>query len=343
VTEANLEPLFAALVCRQPDMALQSALCLSWLGDDRASGALLQLSREPDPATRAARHRFLAAPSSIWRAIRRLRTRLQWLMNDDDAQVRAEAFDGLLKLAEPEGPAGEIELAELALRTQAGDIRTRALQLLVKHGATAQGELATRIDGLLGHALDDEAEDVRREAMRTLWAWHSKRPETTLRRAVASVHPDVRRWAVDELARQARQSRAWARELLIERIGDSAAEVGLAAYEALTKEDADKKRSEYHLAALNSPAAEVRLAGLKGALEATDPAPLRNRLIELLQTEDAPAISSPPSRRWTSCCRTTRTPSPSPSTARFICCGCGPANCAASAGTPCRRDRCRRC
>jgi ParB family chromosome partitioning protein len=287
-TEPDLEPLFAALVSRQPDMALQSALCLSWLGDDRASGALLQLSREPNPDTRRLVTLFLANAIINLAGDRRLRLRLQWLLYDDDAQVRAAAFDGLLKLAEPEGPAGEIDLAELALRTQAGEIRTRALQLLVKHGATAQGELATRIDVLLGHALDDEAEDARREAMRTLWAWHSKRPETTLRRAVASVHPDIRRWAVDELARQARQSRAWARELLIERIGDSASEVGLAAYEALTKEDADKKRSNYHLAALNSPAIEVRLAGLKGALEATDPAPLRNRLIELLQTEEAP-------------------------------------------------------
>ncbi|MBK8184363.1 MAG: HEAT repeat domain-containing protein [Candidatus Competibacteraceae bacterium] len=102
------------------------------------------------------------------------------------------------------------------MRTQAGEIRARALQLLVKHGATAPAELATRIDKLLAQALDDEAEDTRREAMRTLWAWHSKRPETTLRSA-----------------------------------------------------------------------AEVRLAGLKGALDAADPAPLRSRLIELLQVEDA--------------------------------------------------------
>ena len=288
LAEAELEPLFTALVCRQPDMALQSALCLSWLGDDRASGALLQLSREPDVGARRMVARFMTNAIINLAGDRRLRLRLQWLLNDDDAQVRAEAFDGLLKLAEPEGPAGEIDLAELALRTQAGEIRTRALQLLVKHGATAQGELATRIDGLLSHALDDETEDVRREAVRTLWAWHSKRPETTLRRAVTSVHPDIRRWAVDELARQARQSRAWARELLIERVGDAATEVGLAAYEVLTKEDADKKRSNYHLAALNSPTAEVRLAGLKGALEASDSAPLRNRLIELLQTEEAP-------------------------------------------------------
>ena len=286
LAETELEPLFTALVCRQPDIALQSALCLGWLGDDRASGALLQLSREPDTGIRRMVASVLADAVLNLAGDPRLRARLQWLLNDDDAQVRSEAFDGLLKLAEPEGPNGEIDLAELALRTQAGAIRTRALQLLVKYGATAQSELATRIDGLLGHALDDEAEETRREAMRTLWAWHSKRPETTLRRAVASVHPDIRHWAVDELARQARQSRAWAKELLIERVGDVAAEVGLAAYTALTKEDADKKRAQYHRAALDSPAAEVRLAGLKGALEASDPDPLRSRLIALLQSED---------------------------------------------------------
>ncbi|MBK8963955.1 MAG: HEAT repeat domain-containing protein [Candidatus Competibacteraceae bacterium] len=285
-SEQPLEPLFTALACRQPDMALQAALCLSWLGDERASGALLQLSREPNPAMRRQITRFIAPAISNLAGDPRLRARLQWLLNDEDAQVRAEAFDGLLKLAEPEGPAGDIDLAELALRTPSGDIRARALQLLVKHGTTAPAELANRIDALLGQALDDEAEDARREAMRTLWAWHSKRPETTLRRAVASVHADVRRWAVEELARQLRQSRAWAKELLIARVGDSAAQVGLAAYEALTKEDADKKRPEYHLAALNSPAADVRLAGLKGALEAASADTLRSRLIELLQVED---------------------------------------------------------
>lgn len=286
-SEAQLDPLFAALACRQSDIAVQATFCLSALGDERASGALLQLTRDPEPDTRRWVAQHLADAIIGLAGDMRLRARLQWLLSDEDGQVRATAFDSLLKLAEPEGPGGDVDLAELALRTPFGDIRTRALQLLVKHGATAPAELAKRIDGLLGQALDDEAEDARREAMRTLWAWHSKRPETTLRRAVASVHADVRRWAVEELARQLRQARGWARELLIARVGDSAAEVGLAAYEALTKEDADKKRPEYHLAALNSPAADVRLAGLKGALDATSADTLRSRLIELLQVEDA--------------------------------------------------------
>ncbi|MBK8184364.1 MAG: HEAT repeat domain-containing protein [Candidatus Competibacteraceae bacterium] len=101
-----LEPLFTALACRQPDMALQAALCLSWLGDERASGALLQLSREPNPAMRRQITRFLAPAIGNLAGDPRLRARLQWLLNDDDAQVRADAFDGLLKLAELEGPAG---------------------------------------------------------------------------------------------------------------------------------------------------------------------------------------------------------------------------------------------
>ncbi|MEZ5579767.1 MAG: hypothetical protein R3F40_10390 [Candidatus Competibacteraceae bacterium] len=62
----ELEPLFStALVCRQPDMALQSVLCLSWLGDDRASGALLQLSRRTGGRDTAAGRPFHVQRSSI--------------------------------------------------------------------------------------------------------------------------------------------------------------------------------------------------------------------------------------------------------------------------------------
>ncbi|MFO1351631.1 MAG: HEAT repeat domain-containing protein [Gammaproteobacteria bacterium] len=288
LADTELEPLFTALAARQSDIALQGAVCLALLGDSRASGALLQLSRESNPAARRMVTRLITS-AAIALADPQLRLRLLWLLNDTDPQVRAEAFDGLAKLAEPEGPRGEVELAAAALRTQSPDIRARALQALIKHGATAQGEMAGRIDGLLGDALDDEAEVVRREALRTLWAWYSKRPEATLRRAADSRHGDVRRWAVDELLRQ---PRAWAREMLIERIGDAVAEVGLAAYEALTKEDKDKKVPDTHLAALNAPTAEVRLAGLKGALEVRDAAPLRSRMAELLKDERADVFSA---------------------------------------------------
>lgn len=89
---SGTEPLFTALVCRQPDIALQSALCLSWLGDDRASGALLQLSREPEVGIRRLVARFMVNAIINLAGDRRLRLRLQWLLNDDDDGVRDEAF-----------------------------------------------------------------------------------------------------------------------------------------------------------------------------------------------------------------------------------------------------------
>src|SRR5690606_22483366 len=46
IGEADLEPLFAAMACREADTALRGAKSLAVLGDARATGALLQLSRE---------------------------------------------------------------------------------------------------------------------------------------------------------------------------------------------------------------------------------------------------------------------------------------------------------
>ncbi|HUJ58551.1 MAG TPA: HEAT repeat domain-containing protein, partial [Kofleriaceae bacterium] len=48
----ELEPVFAALACRAGDAAIRGAGCLLALGDPRALGAVLQLTREADPALR---------------------------------------------------------------------------------------------------------------------------------------------------------------------------------------------------------------------------------------------------------------------------------------------------
>ncbi len=48
LSEAELEPLLAAMACRTPDTAVRGARGLAQLGDARALGALLQLSREPE-------------------------------------------------------------------------------------------------------------------------------------------------------------------------------------------------------------------------------------------------------------------------------------------------------
>src|SRR6185436_1409153 len=167
--DEQLEPLFAQLACRSADAAIRGAGCLLALGDPRAIGAVLQLTREPDPALRRGATSNLVLALATWPADDRLAGRLWWLLDDPDAEVRSFAFDALARAAAPGGPAAELELAETALRTSQEDIRVRALQILVRVGAPG-GPVAAGGDRLLGDALDDEAAKVRNEAFRTLWA-----------------------------------------------------------------------------------------------------------------------------------------------------------------------------
>ncbi|PRQ05020.1 HEAT repeat protein [Enhygromyxa salina] len=292
VSEAELEPLFAAMACREADTALRGAKSLAVLGDARSTGALLQLSREPDAKVRrlvvdALFVGILAMPSDD-----RLAGRLQWLLDDQDSTVRAAVFDNLQLLASDRGDAGALDLAELALGAASQDMRVRALQILVEFGGkgkrASDEALAKRADTLLGDALDDEANKVRKEAFRTLWAWHSKNPQTPLTRGAHSRHADIREDVVKELDRQ---QDSWADELLLGLIADQSVAVGTAAFEALTKSRSNKERvarykprAEVYLAAMGSPRPQVRALGAHGARRAERDL-VRKRLIELLEDE----------------------------------------------------------
>ncbi|NVB41371.1 HEAT repeat domain-containing protein [Pseudenhygromyxa sp. WMMC2535] len=291
-SEGELEPLFAAMACRYPDTALRGAKSLAVLGDSRATGALLQLSRERDAKVRklvveAISTGILAMPEDD-----RLAARLQWLLDDADGSVRAAVFEALEILASERGDAGALDLAELALGAASEDMRVRALQVLVEFGGAGKRsgdeQLARRADRLLGDALDDEATKVRGEAFRTLWAWHAKQPQTPLTRGARSRHADIRTKVVAELDRVAD---AWADELLLGLVPDQDAGVGQAAFEALTKSKGNKDRvarykprGEVYLAAMGSPRPAVRALGAAGARRAPKDE-VRKRLIELLEDE----------------------------------------------------------
>lgn len=288
--EDDRAPLFAALVCRSPDTALRGARGLGMLGDPRATGALLQLSREADAAVRREVVAALLSTATVMAGDERLRTRLRWLLDDPDDSVRAAAYDALRTLAEPDGEPGAVGLAATALGGGHADIRRRALQILVKL-PPGQGRSREQADVLLGHALDDEDEGVRSEAFRTLWAWHEKSPQTVLRRASQSRHADIRERVVGELDRIKDE---WAEELLRELVSDAVAEVGLAAYRALVDSKHNKARRKQlekddaiHLAALASPRPAVRAAGCEGGKKGSASA-LRVRLVELLDDEAPP-------------------------------------------------------
>jgi ParB family chromosome partitioning protein len=292
ITEGDLQPLFAAMACREADTALRGAKSLAVLGDARSVGALLQLSREADVRVRrlvvdALFVGILAMPDDD-----RLAARLQWLLDDADSTVRAGVFENLQLLASDRGDAGALDLAELALGAASEDMRVRALQILVEFGGkgkrASDEALAGRADSLLGDALDDEAQKVRKEAFRTLWAWHSKSPQTPLTRGASSRHADIREDVVKELDRV---SDSWADELLLQLVPDQAVSVGTAAFEALVKSKTNKDRSarykdraEVYLAAMSSPRPQVRSLGADGARRA-DKDLVRKRLIELLEDE----------------------------------------------------------
>lgn len=292
LVEADLEPLFAAMACREADTALRGAKSLAVIGDARSVGALLQLSREANDGIRrqvvdALFVGILAMPDDD-----RLAARLQWLLDDPNANVRTGVFENLQMLASDRGDAGALDLAELALGAASEDMRVRALQVLVEFGGTGKRTkdeaLARRADELLGDALDDEAQKVRKEAFRTLWAWHSKQPQTPLSRGATSRHADIREDVVKELDRV---SDSWADELLLGLVPDQSVGVGTAAFEALVKSKSNKDRvarykdrAEVYLAAMSSPRPQVRALGAEGARKA-DKDLVRKRLIELLEDE----------------------------------------------------------
>ncbi|OJT25561.1 hypothetical protein BO221_06725 [Archangium sp. Cb G35] len=271
LAEASLEPLLAAMACRTPDTAVRGARGLAQLGDARALGALLQLSREPDAAIRRQAAEALRALQDA-----RARERLVWMLDDENADVRATALDAVVTL-DTEAP---LSTAEAALRSSFEDVRVRGLDRLVK----LPGKRSEAAVHLLGDALEDESAKVRDEAFRTLWAWNEKNPQEALERALAGRFPDLRRRAVDELA--ARIKEGWALERLKKVVGDRDANVAQAAYEAWVKH-VGKEQAEPHLAAFDTAHAPLRALAAKNAAQAPAEA-VRSALLKLLLAEEPP-------------------------------------------------------
>src|SRR5262249_31405809 len=122
ISETDVAPLVAAAACRAPDTAPARAAALAQMGDDRALGALLQSSRDPDTRLRRRAAGALAALGGA-----HAEKRLAWMLDDADADVRAAAYDALA-LVHKGAPAA---LIDIALRASQQDIRVRALSLLM--------------------------------------------------------------------------------------------------------------------------------------------------------------------------------------------------------------------
>jgi ParB family chromosome partitioning protein len=269
--ESDLEPLLAAMACRTPDTAVRGARGLAQVGDARALGALLQLSREPEASIRRQAATALQALQDA-----RARERLVWMLDDADADVRSSALEAVVAL-DAELP---LSSAEAALRSGFEDVRVRGLDRLVKLGA--QGKRPEGAEPLLGNALEDESAKVRGEAFRTLWAWNEKEPRKALDRALDGRFPDLRLRAVEELASRAKED--WALERLKKVVQDRDAGVATAAYEAWVKH-VGKEKAESHLAALETAHASLRTLAAKNAVHAPAEA-MRSPLLKLIQDEE---------------------------------------------------------
>lgn len=276
--ETDLEPLLTAMSCRDPETATRGARGLARVGDARALGALLQLSRHPEASLRrqaAAALRELNDP--------RAKKRLIWMLDDADAAVRSSALIAFSALQS----SSPLEIASAALRSSHEEVRMQGLTTLVKLGAAGDRSLGAR--GLLENAIEDEAAKVRGEAFRTLWSWHDKDPATVIDRALAARFPDVRRTAVTELeangvagAASERVGESWALERLDKTIGDRDASVAQAAYEAVVKLRG-KGAVEPQIAAMGSTHPALRELGARGAMHREGPAAVTPGAVELLR------------------------------------------------------------
>ena len=284
--EDELAPLFEAASCRHADQAAGGVAALVHLGDPRAVGLLLRLTREASGGLRPVVAQVLAAARDRFPGEDRLEDRLTWLLDDADAQVRAVAFAALERTASD--PVARLALAGIAIRATAPDVRLAALKLVVAHGKDQSAGHA-----LLADAFDDEAPQVRSEALRTLWTWNPRSPEVPLERGARCRHADLRLQTATELARrrQARQGSAKQDALLLALCSDPAAEVALTAHAELVRVAEDSKRVEPHVAAMRSPAPGARIAGARSAPKAVAaagkvlPNPLVAALYRLLEEE----------------------------------------------------------
>ncbi len=272
-------PLLLALASRLPDTAMRGAWVLANLGDVRALGALLQLTRHPEADVRKSAATLLAAYKND-----DARTRLVWLFDDAAAPVRAAAFDAFAA-----GESDKRAVADVALRSSHEDIRVRGLEALLK---SAEGGKTAEHEALLQDALEDESAKVRGEAFKTLWTFATGSKEPALVRALQGRFADTRRRAVDELLSI---NESWAEGHTLRAIADLDAGVATTAYEGLVKrrnptDDSGKRKhdvdnAEAHLAGLASTLASLRALAAKGARRCR-PDEVRSPLIKQILDED---------------------------------------------------------
>jgi ParB family chromosome partitioning protein len=291
LTEDDLAPLLQATASRSLDTCLRGARGLAVLGDARAFGLLLQLSREEGAWARINTCIALGALNDP-RAIKRLRS----LLFDPEAGVRDAAFTALAGLHKDD----PLSAAESGLGSAFEDVRRRGLQALVaevrKKPPKKESERSWQ---LLVRALNDSFPSVRSEAFKAaLNLQLAGRGVGTLRFVLQSVHADVRREVLTEVMAKANESWAW--NLLLEFFNDHDARLREEAFAFAVKKNKELPPLE---AGLLSQYADVRKQAVGGLVRKhtraaqallvralADPdREVRQQALESLVSEDAQA------------------------------------------------------
>ena len=254
LSAADYDPLLIAASSRSVDTCLLGARCLALLGDPRALGLLMQLSREESAEVRLETCRSFEQLGD-----RQAIDRLCALLDDDDVKVRDAAFSALAKIC----TAAKIplEAAQQGLAVSHEDVRMRGLELLVRHAKKSKANLSDDAVGeLLKQTLND-SKTVRSESFKfVLNSRIGGDHESALRFALQSRHSDVRTEVLTELIAEEKQP--WAYGLAIDMLDDPDESVRTMAFEHLQKQHKDagaEKKLAWLSAAIETPRADIRL------------------------------------------------------------------------------------
>ncbi len=251
----DLEPLLQASASRSLDTSLRGARGLAVLGDPRAFGLLLQLSREDEATARVEVCRAMAALDDP-RAVERLRS----LLADADAAVRDAAFSALARLHQ----ADPWKAAEAGLTAPSEDVRRRGLGVLIASARKAPPKGPDdRAWNLLADALNDAFASIHSEAFKAvLNLGIGGGGPASLRFAMKSLRAEVRSEALKEAEALVGQPGGW--DVLLEFFNDPDSALRGRAFEFATKKT---KGLEILDAALGSRYPEMRKAAVEGLVK----------------------------------------------------------------------------
>lgn len=271
----DYEPLLQAMANRSLDTCLAGGRGLAQLGDPRAFGLLLQLSREDDNAARVEVCQALAALGDP-----RSAERLATLLHDKAAEVRDAAFSALTQIYQKE----PLRAVGLGLGAGFEDVRRRGLQLLIREvRKSPPQEAADPGWDLLLRALNDSFETVRGEAFKACVNTSvAGGGVDTLRFVLNSVHEDIRREVLNETMGQYNTN--WAPPLLLEFFNDPSAELRREAFEFADKKSKGKDISHLQ-SAMGSRYPDLRLKATR-ELSQKHTSAAQKLLIEAINDDD---------------------------------------------------------